>query len=144
MCISKQRLLFSSLLFLSFSLSAFSLDGSSQALDAESSEQSLQSVQVNPSEMTEAEIIAELMASLERREKSIEQRESLIMKRESDLTAKEKALTERNGLLDLRSQILSESENCLRNYRKDILKNEMLIGASSFGFGLIVGFVLAR
>ena len=144
MCESKQRFVFLSLLFLSFSLSAFSLDGSSQASVAESSEPSLQYVPENPSEMTDAEIIAELMASLERREKSIEQRETSILTRETDLTARERSLTERNGLLDLRSQILSESENYWKNYKSDTLKNEIIIGASAFGVGLIVGLVLAR
>ena len=144
MCESKQRFVFLSLLFLSLSLSVFSLDGSSQASEVESSEPSLQYVPANPSEMTDAEIIAELMASLERREKSIEQREASILTRKTDLTARERSLTERNGLLDLRSRILSESENYWKNYKKDALKNEIIIGASSFGVGLIVGLVLAR
>jgi hypothetical protein len=46
--------------------------------------------------------------------------------------------------LDLRSQILSESENYWKNYKSDTLKNEIIIGASAFGVGLIVGLVLAR
>lgn len=142
MCAKKSFFLL--FLFLLFSLSAFSQDGNTPALGEEFSVSSGPSLQEDPAEMTDAEIIAELMDNLKKREtsiiekeQSISTREARLTARESDWTEREKNLEERNNLLTLREQVLVETENYWKNYKKDTLKDKILIGVISFAGGYV-------
>jgi hypothetical protein len=89
--------------------------------------------------MTDAEIIAELMESLKRREARIIERESLIAARESLLKERESLLIERDNLLTMRSEILAETERYWKNYKSDTLRDKIFIGAASLAGGLLAG-----
>jgi uncharacterized protein (DUF3084 family) len=93
--------------------------------------------------MTEAQIIAELMANLKKREASIIEKESLIQtrenrltERETDLQTREANLTERNSILESRKLLLTETETYWKNYKRDTLKDKIILT----GIGFVAGF----
>ena len=142
MCRRKTFFLF--VLFFLFSLSAFSQDGNSQVLGVGSSGFLEQSSPEDPSIMTDAQIIAELMDNLKKREISIAEREQSISTKEARLTEREKDLMtreaifiERNNLLEMRREILDETANYWKNYKKDTLKDKIFIGVLSFLGGYV-------
>jgi hypothetical protein len=121
------------LLFFSFSLSALEPDGNLSQSAKQSSELSApQSPEKkSASQMTDAEIVAELMTALTKRE-------ARIVERENELAKKEANWTERNNLLNLRKSILDESENYWKNYKSDTLKDKLLIAVVSFAGGYVL------
>ena len=132
------------MLFFLFSLSAFSQDGNTPVPGAGSSGLLEQSSPEDPSTMTDAQIIAELMDNLKKREISIAEREQSIstkearlIEREKDWTQRNTILIEKNNLLEMRREILDETANYWKNYKKDTLKDKVFIGVLSFLGGYV-------
>ena len=99
----------------------------------------------SPDGMTDAEIIAELMSNLEKREalivekeKSIETRQDRLTKREDALTQRETNLKERESILMQRSMLQAETETYWKNYKNDSARSRIV----AFAGGVAVGFVL--
>lgn len=135
LCRLKLKSLFLLLLFLLLSSSVCSQDGKLPASEEGSSGSLEQYSQDDPATMTDAEIIAELMESLKRREARIIERESLIAERESLLKEREALLTERDNLLTMRSEILAETESYWKNYKSDALKDKIVLFILGLGAG---------
>jgi flagellar motility protein MotE (MotC chaperone) len=143
MCKRVPKALFCFLLLSAVSFSAISQEAiiSPSAGSLESSARSS-----SAETMTDAEIIAELMESLKiretqiaEREKSIQARETRLTERENDLATREKNWEERNSILTLRKQILDESENYWKNYKRDTLRREIFLTLASAGIGYLAG-----
>lgn len=86
----------------------------------------------SPAEMTDAEIIAELMSNLEKRE-------TLIKEKEARLNEREQTLIEKEAILEQRKQLSTETANFWKNYKKDTLESKIIIGSLSFLGGFLAG-----
>jgi len=72
-----------------------------------------------PEEMTDAEIVAELIENLEKREAILTEREADLNRREELLQQKEQLLSERESALTQRLTWQSEIENYWKNYKSE-------------------------
>jgi len=151
MCVKK--LLFLLLLFLFCSLLAFSQGGNSSPQGVALSALLAQSSPVAPSSMTDAQIIAELTANLNKREASIKLQETaLASDREaltrdqavlkSDralLTNDQEALKTDKAILESRKQLLTETETYWKSYKSDTLKDKLIAAGLGFAGGFVLG-----
>ena len=99
-----------------------------------------------PSEMTDAQIIAELMSNLEKRETSITEQEAQLKLDKASLEREKSLLAQDKTIFESRKLLQTETETYWKNSKSDSLKTDLAIGAISFlaGFGLgnFTGFKL--
>lgn len=128
MCKLSIKLLSLALLFSLASLSVFGQAGKSPS----PSEPPSVSSSVKPSQMTDAEIIAELMSNLEKRE-------AILKQDKETLEREKKILQDDKNLFEKRKQLLTETENYWKNYKADTLKDKIIAGAVGFALGFAGG-----
>jgi len=96
--------------------------------------------------MTDAQIIAELMSNLEKRETSITEQEAQLKLDKASLEREKSLLAQDKTIFESRKLLQTETETYWKNSKSDSLKTDLAIGAISFlaGFGLgnFTGFKL--
>lgn len=90
----------------------------------------------SPDGMTDAEIIAELMSNLEKREASIKEQEAQLKSDREALTKDREALTREQKIFEDRKALQAETERYWKNYKKDRLRDRLI----DFGVGFAAGF----
>jgi len=92
-----------------------------------------------PAEMTDAQIIQELMDNLTKREASIKtQEQALILDRES-LTREKEVLTQDRSILESRKALQTEIEAYWKNYKQGRLQDRLIDFAAGFATGFLTG-----
>jgi hypothetical protein len=86
----------------------------------------------SPAGMTDAEIVAELMSNLEKREASI-------AKQEAQLKLDRQLLENERAIFESRKQLQTETELYWKNYKKETLKSKVLAFLGGFAAGFSVG-----
>ena len=86
----------------------------------------------SPAGMTDAEIVAELMSNLEKRE-------TLIAKQEAQLKLDRQLLENERAIFESRKQLQTETENYWKSYKKETLKSKVLAFLGGFAAGFSVG-----
>lgn len=94
----------------------------------------------DPAEMTDQQIIQELMSNLEKRKETLDERENLLSQRENELTLRENDLNEREALMTMRSQFYQETSSFYQNYKKD----QAIKNLEWFGIGFLSGFAVGN
>ena len=90
------------------------------------SSQSLWCQPLDVGEMSDLEIINELLTNLELRENILQEREQILSERERSLSVREQRLGERLSWLDERERSITLIETSLQNY-SDALKREITL-----------------
>ena len=92
-----------------------------------------------PAEMTEAEIIAELMDNLEKRESLIESQELELTERETRLTERKSLLEQRENTLNARQKLWTETEAYWKNYSDGMRRESRFNLIRGFAWGVFIG-----
>ena len=92
----------------------------------------------SPDGMTDAEIVAELMSNLEKREASIKEQEAQLKSDREALTKDREALTREQKIFEDRKALQAETETYWKNYKNDSARSRIV----AFAGGVAVGFVL--
>lgn len=95
-----------------------------------------------PEEMTDQEIIQELINNLNQRETAIKQKELILNQREADLKARETELEQREERLQRRNESINEIETYWMNLIKDMEKIKKLEYWKGFFQGSSIGLSL--
>lgn len=89
------------------------------------------------SEMTDEEILTELLENLERRENLLNQREQNLNALEKYYETREQSLTQRSETLEMRLKLLDETESYLKSYSADVERRARLNLFRGIGWGIV-------